>query len=215
MQNIIMKKHHRKRIFCFLQFRLLTTNMRRQDMDIHDKLTKNFSISEFSETVPSDFQMSMLRILAENIQKVRDALNLKESSWRIDSSKEIQISINNGFRTIEDYYRLIKEGYNPSKTSDHFFGLSPFSPKPSLGAADIKLANCKKDLLDVHAFIIELYKAGTVKFGQIIYEKGNNNPWIHLGNDWTDIFSSKITGNTRIRFLCSLDNGKTYQERKM
>jgi hypothetical protein len=185
-------------------------------MDINDKLSRNLSIKEFTGSMPSDYQLSFMKIIAGNIQKLRDSLNSQEaSSWKTDISKDIQISINNGLRTIDDYNRLLAKGYNPSKSSDHFFGLSPFFPKPSLGAADISLVNCKKDLWEVHEFIISLYKKGVVKFGQIIYEKGKNNPWIHLGNDWTDIFSSNITGNTRQRFLVSMDNGKTYQERKI
>ena len=37
-------------------------------------LTKNFKLSEFISTDPTEYQLCLLTILAENLQKVRDFL---------------------------------------------------------------------------------------------------------------------------------------------
>ena len=81
------------------------------------KLTENFSLSEFIKTDPTDYQLQLLQLLADNLQSVRNFL--QEFAL---PKKTVSISINSGVRTQADYERLVKNGYNPSNTSDHFCG---------------------------------------------------------------------------------------------
>ena len=183
-------------------------------MRLTDNLSANLKLNEFISTVPNDFQLSLLKLIAGELQKVRNWINTQPANdWRINPSMEIGINISNGVRTVNDFMRLKGAGYNPSKSSDHFYGFAPYFAAPTLGAADVTFSNCKKSLYDVHEAICKLAATGAVSFGQIIYEKGKNSPWIHFGNEWTKIFKDEITGNTRKRFLQSLDNGVTYTER--
>ncbi|MCL4102517.1 hypothetical protein [Fibrobacter sp. HC4] len=90
-------------------------------------LTPNFKLSEFTKSSVTDYQLSLLQLLAKNLQKVRDLLQ----PYAV-SGKRVSISITSGVRTAEDYNRLVKNGYNPSKTSDHFCGLQ-MAGEPTLG----------------------------------------------------------------------------------
>ena len=174
------------------------------------KLTENFSLSEFIKTDPTDYQLQLLQLLADNLQLVRNFL--QEFTL---PKKKLSISINSGVRTQADYERLIKNGYNPSKTSDHFCGLQ-VAAKPTLGAADIVVKNCSLSLKEIAAKIIQWDKDGLVHFGQVIYEKNpkTGSEWIHLGNDPKEIFNHNIEVS-REKYLMSLDNGKTYKKFKL
>lgn len=175
------------------------------------KLTQNFSLSEFTNGTITPYQQSLLQLLANNLQKVRDYLQ----QFKKDPKKNVCVGISSGVRTQADYDRLIKKGYNPSKTSDHFCGLQ-LSGKPTLGAADIYVTNCSLSYKEIAKKIIELNKNSLVDFGQIIYEynPATKAEWIHLGNDWTKIFQDQgiidAISKTRKKYLMSLDNGKTY-----
>lgn len=175
------------------------------------KLTQNFSLSEFTNGTITPYQQSLLQLLANNLQKVRDYLQ----QFKKDPKKNVCIGISSGVRTQADYDRLLKKGYNPSKTSDHFCGLQLLG-KPTLGAADIYVTNCTLSYKEIAKKIIELNKNSLVDFGQIIYEynPATKSEWIHLGNDWTKIFQDQgiidAISKTRKKYLMSLDNGKTY-----
>ena len=179
------------------------------------KLTPNFKLSEFTSTDLTLYQIALVKLLANNLQKVRDFLQ----QFKKDPKKNVCIGISSGVRTQSDYDRLIKKGYNPSKTSDHFCGLQ-LSCKPCIGAADIYITNCTLKYKDVAAKLIEMDKAGEIDFGQIIYEYNPNtrSEWIHLGNDWEKVFNDpgiiESINKTRKKYLMSLDNGKTYKEFK-
>lgn len=168
-------------------------------------LTTNFNLSEFTSEEPSDYQLSLLTLLAENLQIVRDKLQ----DFAV-KGKKVSITITSGVRTLNDYNRLKNNGYNPSTTSDHFCGFQLMS-KPTLGAADISVKNCTLTHRQIAAKIIEWDKAKEVHFGQVIYESNptKKSSWIHLGNDWNQIFTKKIKFS-RTKYLMSLDNGKTY-----
>ena len=101
------------------------------------KLSKNFSLSEFTKSDVTPYTLALLKQLAAQLQIIRNVLQ----DYAVDKKKAVTISINSGVRTQADYDRLIKNGYNPSKTSDHFAGLQILST-PTLGAADIKVSNC-------------------------------------------------------------------------
>lgn len=170
------------------------------------KLTPNFKLSEFINIDPTEYQLSLIQLLAENLQKVRDKLQ----DYAI-VKKKVSIVINSGVRTQEDYDRLKKTGYNPSKTSDHFCGLQLLC-SPTLGAVDISVKNCKLTIKEIAALLIQWDKENSINFGQIIYEYNpkTKGEWIHLGNDWEEIFTDKIKFK-RKKYLMSLDNGKTYK----
>lgn len=175
-------------------------------------LSKNFKLSEFTKTDLSDYSFALLKLLASQLQIVRN--NLQE--YAKDKTRQVSISINSGVRTSADYDRLKKAGHNPSETSDHFCGLQ-LKCKPTLGAADIRLSNCNISLQEVANLLIEWDKAGQINLGQIIFEYNPKTKyaWIHIGNDWTSIFSVDFLQDfykiSRKKYLMSLDNGKTYK----
>jgi len=174
------------------------------------KLSANFSSSEFGSNL-NDYQLALLKILAGNLQIVRDRLNSMDI--KKVKTKDITISISSGVRNKADYDRLKANGYNPSATSDHFCGWAINAPKPTLGAADITVGNCKISLMEVFKLIVAMNKAGETDFGQVIYEvSAKGNPWIHLSNSAKSIFIGKVAKTvTRTPYLISLDNGKTYK----
>jgi len=169
------------------------------------KLTANFDLSEFSKIQLNDYQMSLVQLLADNLQKVRDLLQPFARG-----GKQVSITITSGVRTMEDYERLKNQGHNPSKNSDHFCGFQPGS-SPTVGAADFKVNNCTLSLKDISLLMIEWDKSGKIHFGQIIYEFNpkTGNCWIHVGNDWNQVFKDGIKVS-RTKYMQSLDNGKTY-----
>lgn len=175
-------------------------------------LSKNFKLSEFTSDDQSDYSIALLKLLASQLQIVRN--NLQE--YAKDRKKQVSISISSGVRTQADYDRLKKSGYNPSETSDHFCGLQ-LKCKPTLGAADITVSNCSLSLHDIASMIICWNIEGYVNFGQIIFEYNpkTKSAWIHVGNDWNSIFASTFLKDfydiNRKKYLMSLDNGKTYK----
>lgn len=175
-------------------------------------LSKNFKLSEFTSVDQSDYSIALLKLLASQLQIVRN--NLQE--YAKDKKKQVSISISSGVRTQADYDRLKKSGYNPSETSDHFCGLQ-LKCKPTLGAADITVSNCSLSLHDIASMIIYWNIEGYVNFGQIIFEYNpkTKSAWIHVGNDWNSIFASTFLKDfyniNRKKYLMSLDNGKTYK----
>lgn len=173
------------------------------------QLSKNFKLSEFSKGELTDYQVSLLRILAEELQVVRDKLQEFKTG-----TKPVYIVITSGVRTKADYDRLVKKGYNPSKTSDHFCGYQ-VEGTPTLGAADIQVYNCSMKTKQIALYIKELVLGYDVNFGQVIYEKNpdTGDEWIHLGNDPELIFKNLVKVS-RKKFLMSLDNGKTYKALK-
>lgn len=179
------------------------------------KLTANFNLSEFTSESVTEYQQALLQLLADNLQKVRDYLQ----DFKSNVNKSVCICISSGVRTQADYDRLVKKGYNPSKTSDHFCGLQ-LSGKPTIGAADVYVKNCKLSTKEIASKIVEMDKAGSVDFGQIIYEYNPSTKaeWIHLGNDWTKVFKDQgvvdSLDKSRKKYLMSLDNGKTYTDFK-
>ena len=175
-------------------------------------LSKNFKLSEFTSVDQSDYSIALLKLLASQLQIVRN--NLQE--YAKDRKKQVSISISSGVRTQADYDRLKKSGYNPSETSDHFCGLQ-LKCKPTLGAADITVSNCSLSLHEIASMIIYWNIEGYVNFGQIIFEYNPKTKfaWIHVGNDWNSIFASTFLKDfydiNRKKYLMSLDNGKTYK----
>ena len=175
------------------------------------KLTENFMLSEFCDPKKvNDYQVELLTVLAKEMQVVRNRLQEFKSGM-----KPVSILITSGVRTKEDYDRLVKKGYNPSKTSDHFCGYQIYGT-PTLGAADIRVYNCSMSTKEIALYIKQLVMNYDVNFGQVIYEKNPKTgaEWIHLGNDPELIFSFSTniaSAIKRKKFLMSTDNGKTYR----
>jgi len=184
------------------------------------KITKNFSFYEFGpkgcdkEWVPdNDYQKMLIKNLAENLQILIDKSPVK-----------LSIIVTNGIRSLEDYYRLKKEGYNPSGTSDHFCGTSiPVDPGNgyykkfgsmynfSTGAADCIAKGMSQTDFFKHA--MKCYRECGARFGQIIHEVDpvKKAEWVHFSGQYETYFSDRIvTWLDKKRFLESLDGGKTY-----
>ena len=180
------------------------------------QLTTNFTLEEFTKTELTEYQLQLVKLLANNLQIVRD--NLQPFSKK---GKQVSITITSGVRTQADYNRLLKQGYNPSKKSDHFCGVQT-DGNPTLGAADIVVNNCSISMKECARRIIEMTNEGIVNFGQVIYEYNPNTKksWIHLSNDWKCIFKNNDYFSPieyffkREKYLMSMDNGKTYKKFK-
>jgi hypothetical protein len=124
-----------------------------------------------------------------------------------------KIKITSGIRSLKDLDRLIKEGYNPSRTSDHFYGFLPFTA----GAVDFILASG-----DTFNLYYDLYKKynkekdrivlpkAEIQVGQMILEK-NKTYWIHIANPRRLFYSNTCPLPGKI-FLRSDDNGKNYTD---
>jgi hypothetical protein len=182
-------------------------------------LTKNFSASEFkpkaapSTWAPTQYQLLLLKSLATNLQVIRDNV-----------SGLTAMTITSGVRDMAEVERLLKQGYNPSATSDHFCGLAVKIGKDdkkyakfgdtynfAVGAADIVPSGVSPMQLFMEA--MKLIKDGKCGFGQIIYEKNpaTGAEWVHFGNNVAYFFSEAIVNLiARPRFLHSMDGGKTY-----
>ena len=178
------------------------------------KLAKNFWLKEFTTMSWDDLspqRQFLLKNLADTLQKIRNVLKVK-------------ITVTSGLRTVADYHRLVKRGYNPSETSSHAFGASVLlrSMKKikkfgtrysySVGAADI-VPNM--DVWDAYRKIVSLWKRKKldIEFGQLIYESQGSKEWIHISNPPTLVYSEEFARKflKRARFLKSMDGGKTYQ----
>jgi len=180
------------------------------------KITKNFSFWEFGPKdcskswVPgNEYQKMLITDLAKNLQILRDIAPNKTS-----------ISISSGIRTIEDFYRLQNTGYNPSSTSDHFFGAAvPVKDDKRLKFGDtynfsVGAADCIPKGISVKSFFklaMQAFVDSKVKFGQIIYEKSGKAEWVHLSNSYSNYFSDLVVfWLNKKPFLQSINGGKTY-----
>jgi hypothetical protein len=134
------------------------------------------------------------------------------------------MKISSGVRTLADYNRLVKQGYNPSVKSDHYCGEAvPLQPDSTnynkygatynfaVGAADIIPVGM--DAMQFFSQAMSLTIDGKCNFGQVIYEydTSTHNEWVHFGNDPSAYFSKKICDFfARAKFMKSVDGGKTY-----
>lgn len=134
----------------------------------------------------------------------------------IEQYYDITLAASSGFRSMYDYERLVRDGYNPSRTSDHFFGLMPFTS----GAVDVYILG-KQKITTEKLFKDLLLKRNkeknriilgekTIFVGQMILEKRKTN-WIHFANPRRVFYSPKapLPG---YMFLQSEDNGKTFKQ---
>lgn len=118
--------------------------------------------------------------------------------------------LSSGARTAADIARLTAQGYHPSKTSDHLFGLV----EPTAGACDVVPAvGAEKFFAAILPHVnravgtVQVPGLPLVKVGQIILEK-NRTAWVHISNP-KKLFWPKAAGVPTL--LRSDDNGKTYK----
>jgi hypothetical protein len=187
-------------------------------------ITKDFSYYEFrphgtaKKWIPrSQYRRRLLNNLAKNLQIIRNEI-----------PAGAYMKVTGGVRTLSDYDRLRKKGYNPSETSDHYCGssvpLSYGSKKYkkygetynfAVGAADIVPKGM--GVWDLFVLAATLTKKGECDFGQIIYEKSpNQDPakvkeWVHFGGSLKGIFSNAIIKLVaRSQFMKTTNGGKSY-----
>lgn len=185
------------------------------------RLSENFYLREFTKLSELDItaiQKYLLKTLCKDVlQPIRNFLGCS-------------IRVTSGLRTLEDMQRLKMAGYNPSDTSDHYFGatvpllrarkIARFGGfySYSVGAADIipecgaevAFGKLKRYFNPITGEI--LLPNQIVKVGQLILEYGNTY-WMHASNPALLVYSKKFSQKflKKSPFLISLDNGKTYQ----
>jgi len=186
----------------------------------YKKVTNNFAFYEFrpsgspkSWMPTSKYQKKMIVSLAKNLQIVRDKIS------------KGYMKITNGVRVEEDYNRLIKNGYKPSKTSDHYFGLAipltlnsykykKYGPTYNFTMGAVDIVPYGITVLNLFSIAINLCENDECDFGQIIYEKNPKTKaeWIHFGGSPKPFLSEEIINFlNRNKYLQSLDGGKTYK----
>ena len=142
----------------------------------------------------------------------------------------VPININDCYRDMAKYRTLIKRGYNPSPTSDHFWGQSIETIRErdkkkygdsysfSSGAVDFGCSG-RGSLVSVFNDIRGLESTGAIKVGQCILESKTEkgkivSQWIHISNPREIIYDAEFMKELQIKprkFLYSKDNGKTYK----
>jgi len=137
------------------------------------------------------------------------------------------------YRIIAKYKRMLearnKDGsrkYNPSATSDHFWGQPVPTIKKrdrqkygkiysfSVGAVDFYIPRVK--MADVFDFVVGMEKEFKIRTGQIVLE---HNPatkfsWIHISNPKEILLSDTVIndlGLSKFKYLISENNGKSYE----
>lgn len=190
------------------------------------QITKNFWAHEIFpkqdwEDVPNNSQYLAEHLCEYTLQPLRNR-----------DSKTI-INISGPSRDALDVIRLEKQGYHPSVTTDHFFGMPQTIPAQgdsnlakiekygsiytySVGAVDIKpdIPQKKNDFMKYFLNMIMLNEAGIIDAGQIILEKGKNTYWIHVSNPVGLVYQYDFVsrmGLQKTKYLTSLDNDGKYK----
>lgn len=180
------------------------------------QITEHFAKEEFTdmpyEALPKRSKLMILG-LAYTLEIIKKAVGNKP------------IRINSAVRKVDDFMRLKEEGYNPSPTSDHYFGFEIPLEKGSaaykkyssyynlsVGAVDIVCPSL--DTIEFFNKILKLSYSGQIKTGQILLEK-NKSFWVHIAGNPND-FLMQEARELRGELSCygkgySLDNGKSFE----
>jgi len=157
-----------------------------------------------------------------NTSQIIMKVNLRDKILNpIRDESKTPCNLTDCYRTMAKYIRLQKK-YNPSQTSDHFWGQSiptkgykrrVYGPyySYSVGAVDFQ-AN---KLESVFENVLDLIGRKKINPGQIILEYGKRLPWIHISNPAILIYSRQFIANLAMqsnRILISHDNGKSYEK---
>jgi hypothetical protein len=161
--------------------------------------------------VPSALQIFLRDSLRDRLNIVRAALG-------------IPLQITGCYRDAAAVHDLIVRGYNPSKTSDHFWAdpvpttsitmLRQYGKAFIFSAGAVDMVPKGKDVLTVFQKIVEMQKSGAVEFGQVIYERAGEKEWVHVSNPRTLLFTPEAlarAGAVKTVFLASIDGGQSYQ----
>lgn len=105
----------------------------------NQNLSTNFKLSEFTSEEPTEYQLSLLTLLAENLQIVRDKLQ----DFAV-KGKKVSITITSGVRTLNDYNRL-------KKRLQSLHHLRPFLRIPAHSKADARRSRYQRQELHAHA----------------------------------------------------------------
>ena len=155
--------------------------------------------------VPGPHQVVLLEAMTALIAELQDFLG-------------VAVKAGCGLRSDADVKRLIAQGYNPSRTSDHFYGI-PMPQKDgtfytdSCGAADLYVAGLPGlfgHIVDHFARIAD----PAARPHQMIYETGKFSDWLHIANAPLVAFPDAAAAKKHLSprpLLYSFDCGKTYQ----
>jgi len=195
-------------------------------------LSENFLLEEMTSTTWDNLskikQMLMMYMANQILQKIHNKL-LNHT-----------MTVTSGERSQLDFNRLVKEGLNPSITSDHNFGnlASLDAVKHAdkykmfgqnyvygVGAVDIvftKQNKTKCTLEEVKVIfntIVNMDVNKEIKIGQVIleYNPSGGKLWIHIANPAWLIYSDsfiKLTGLQKPynKYMTSMDGGKSYKQ---
>jgi hypothetical protein len=179
------------------------------------QLAKNFKLNEFSKLPLKSLNsrtIDQLHAIAKLLQAIRDKIGKP-------------ITVTSGVRTEEDFNRLLKNGNNPSPTSDHYYGnivscaagsvaFNKYGVTYSLatGAADIVCLSM--ETVDFFNKILKMRYDGVIKTGQLLIEKNKTMMWVHIANhpdSWLTDEQKKLRGDYSIAGVAySSDNGKNF-----
>lgn len=150
--------------------------------------------------------------------KLRDSLNV------IREEIGSPIIITDCFRSVARY-RAMKQKYNPSATSDHFWNQAipvfknsdreRFGTHFTMSAGAVDWVAPGLDMPEVFDRVLSLAVDEKIEVGQLILERGRSGYWIHMSNPRALIYRYdilKAAGAIKNRFLKSDDNGKTYKK---
>lgn len=156
------------------------------------KLSEHFDLQEFtySDTAikynalntPTNFHIKVLKHTCEYcLEKLRTLLNSKYigTEYKNKTIVSVGIRITSGYRNNELNQILKKEGYKPSKNSQHCTG----------EAADIEAILNLEDATSVTLPYSELYslikfwvRFGVLSVDQCIKEKQGSKTWVHISH---------------------------------
>lgn len=196
-----------------------------QEFESLRKLKKNFSLTPKGEltfeelfcTIKNDGDDPYSMIIDQHtFTIIMNAVLTVFLPIRLAYGKSLILS--SGIRSKKSYERLKAKGYNPAKTSDHFFGQDIDGYLLSAGAFDIVPAD--KNTRSFFDFLLKHFNRKTntlifdnmsVRVGQILIEKGKVSEWVHISADRT--FINSKANPYSIRVGESLDNGKSFIQR--
>ena len=154
------------------------------------KLSEHFNLREFTRSAsvprhivtPTYYQLKQMKTLCRVLLEP------------IRTQAGVSCRINSGIRDEAIYEALKLRGYNPSKTSDHFYQ-SPTNPIGA-GAADITFDISKAELKAVYKWAIKNLKG---KYNQILYYPDEHFIHVALSRRYSYKFVRNSTKQTGIK----------------
>lgn len=151
-----------------------------------------------------------------------------------NTDKRVRIDITGPARNSLDVIRLIRQGYHPSVTTDHFFGVPQTIPAIgatnlskierygeiytySVGAVDIRpdIPQTLTAFMGYYRKMVIMNEARDINAGQIILEKGKYTYWIHVSNPVSLVYYPNFIKEMvlqKSKYLISLNNDGRYKQ---